>query len=49
MKDAEKRIAYKKLTKDELIAKLIKAENYIVGQDILITLGEVFKVSKPDD
>lgn len=49
MKDAEKKKAYKKLTKDQLIAKLIAAENFIVGQDILITLGEIFKVSKPDD
>ena len=42
VKDAEKKIAYKKLTKDELIAKLIAAENMATGLSILVELGNIF-------
>jgi len=49
IKDSEKKVEYMKLKKAELVKRLITAENYMAGQDILIQLGNIFKVSKPDD
>ena len=49
IKDSEKKVEYMKLKKAELVKRLITAENYVAGQDILIQLGNIFKVSKPDD
>ena len=49
IKDSEKKVEYMKLKKAELVKRLITAENYMAGQDILIQLGNIFKVSKPED